>query len=52
MKNLLFAGLAISGAFGLPLEAAAIEVTIGQAKIELVGPKNFCLLDKKNSLDS
>jgi len=52
MKYLLLAGLAIAEAFGLPLEAAAVEVTIGQAKLELVGPKNFCLLDKNNSLDS
>jgi hypothetical protein len=52
MKYLLFGGLALAGAFGLPYEVAAVEVTIGQAKIELVGPRNFCLLDKKNSLDS
>jgi len=52
MKYLLFVGLAFAGAFGLPDKAAAVDVIVGQTKIELVGPKNFCLLDKKHSLDS
>lgn len=52
MKYLLLGGLAFAGAFGLPHEATAVEVTIGQTKIELVGPKDFCQLDKKHSLDS
>lgn len=52
MMYLLLSCLALAGAFVISHQAGALEVAIGQTKIELVGPKDFCPLDKKHSLDS
>jgi len=51
MKYLvLLGGLAL--VVGNSHRVDALEVAIGQTKIELVGPKDFCPLDKNHSLDS
>jgi len=51
MKYLaLLGGLALAA--GNSHQVDALEVAIGRTKIELVGPKDFCPLDKNHSLDS
>lgn len=52
MTHRLLGGLVLAGAFVISHQVDAFEAVVGQAKIELVGPKDFCPLDKKHSLDS
>jgi len=52
MMRLLLWCLTVVGALVITDRAGALEVAIGQTKIELVGPNDFCPLDKEHSLDS